>query len=143
MSVAAELAIAQWINLRPIVGEGNALSLGAFTIQQRSPEGGTYAVLHRTTTGFAAPVAEGNDPSMAHIDCAVYSGLQSTAEIAAAALRSEFEKLTGCPEWCGDTGVKVLVAENFSGPNHVDPPAEGGEEFCYLVSADFMLTEGG
>lgn len=142
MSIAAEQALMAWINGRPIVGAGNPLSLGAVEAEIRSPEGGSYAVVARTTPGASAPVAESSDLTVAHLDCAVYSGLQSSAEIAAAALRNEFEKLTGCPEKCGTTGVTVLVADNFSGPNQVPMPQEG-EIYCYLVSADFMLTEGG
>lgn len=142
MSIAAEPALRDWITSRDIVGEGKPLSNGAFLVEQRSPQYGAYAVIARMGLPVTSPVAEDNSISMAHLECSVYAGTQEASEKAAAALRSEFETLTGSPQKCGTTGIVILVAENFAGPSHV-PVAQDGEIYCYQVSADFLLTEGG
>jgi hypothetical protein len=142
MSMAATDAIRAWINTRrDLTGEGNPLTLGAYLTQQRSPAAGAYAVLARQETGLAALTAEPSPAlAVARLHAMVYAGTETAAETAAAALRTAFEELTGCPEPCGDTGVLVLVADNHTGPLFVPMPGEGGEQYCFQVGADFVLA---
>jgi len=142
VAVAAEAAIRAWINSRAdLVGEGNPLSGGAYLLQQRSPEGVTYAVISRQSEGVTNVVAEDGAVGSARIQCLVFAGTQDVAEAAGKALRAEFETLTGCPEACGDTGVRVLVSDNWLGPFAIAPPPDSGEIYAYQVNADFLLTE--
>jgi hypothetical protein len=138
MSAAAESAVCAWVNSRPIVGDGNPLSRGAYLRDQASPADGAYAVIARTPEGVTPfGVAEEDSLTLARIQAQVFAGDEDTAERAAAALRSEFEKLTGKPEPCGDTGVTVLVTDNRNGPFFVPGTAEA---YCFQVGADFLLT---
>lgn len=147
MALAAEVAIRAWINARPIVTGVNLdedvppLANGAFLLPQASPADGTYAFLSRNPEGVGSVVAEDSLISTARIQCLVFGGTVEAAERAAAALRGEFEKLTGCPEPCGDTGVIVMTADNHNGPFFIPLQASGSEVFCFQVGADFMLRE--
>jgi hypothetical protein len=55
------------------------------------------------------------------------------------ALRNAFERLSGCPEPCGDTGYMVLVSENWIGPIDVPHVGNDGEQYAFQVGADFLL----
>lgn len=143
MSVAAQLAIREWINARTdLVGEGLPLEGGAYLREQRSPAYGAYAVILRTSEGVTSVVAEAAaELGIARVQFLVYAGTEVKAELAAAALRKAFETLTGCPEPCGTTGVMVLVADNYLGPLFVPHVGDTGEEFCFQVNADFVLRD--
>lgn len=138
MSIAAEQAVREWVSARPIVGEGRPLAMGAYLRRQRSPDTGAYTVLSRQSEGVTRVVAEDGGVSVARIQFLVFAGTEEAAENAAAALRSEVEKLTGCPERCGDTSTWVLAADNLTGPMFIDNPA--AEQYCFQVGADFLLT---
>lgn len=141
MSIAAEAAVRAWVNAQPIVGQGNPLARGAYLREQRSPADGAYAVIMRTPEGAAAsPVAEDGTVCTARMQCIVYAGTEQAAENAAAALLAQIERLTGCPEMCGDMAVKVLVTDNRIGPFYVGYQTEG-ENHAFQVNADFVLTE--
>jgi len=140
VSIAAEAALRAWVNARPIVGEGQLLSRGAYLREQRSPADGAYAVIARNPEGLGSIVAEDSTLARARIQAVVFAGTEEAAENAAAALLSEFEKLTGMPEPCGTTGVTVLIADNFTGPFFQPaPPASSGEIYSFQVGADFVL----
>lgn len=139
MSVAAEEAIRAWINALTIVDPDAVIPRGAYLKMQRSPAWGAYIVLARTGAP-AGPFAEPGPVDVAHVDCAVYAGTQDAAENAAASLRSEFEKLTGCPQPCAGTGATILCASNYSGPVNIPVPADAGEQYCFQVGADFMIS---
>lgn len=136
--IAVERALREWVNARPIVTAGGPLPRGAYAKLQRSPAAGAYAVLQRNPEGIpVGPVAEDGSVVVARMQAMVFAGTVEAAEDGAAALRSEFETLTGRPQPCGDTGVTVLVADNHNGPFAVPGTAE---EYCFQVGADFMLT---
>ena len=139
MAIAAEAAIRAWVNdpARGLAGNGNPLAHGAFLREQRSPSDGSYAVVARNPEGVGGVVAEDGAVAVARVQVQVFAGTEQAAEQAAAALRTGFESLTGCPERCGDTGVLVLVADNHNGPFFV---AGTSEQFCFQVGADFVLT---
>jgi hypothetical protein len=143
MSLPATDAVRAWINARrDLTGEGNPLALGAYLTQQRSPAAGAYAVLARQETGTGGTLTAEPSPALAiaRVHAMVYAGTETAAETAAAALRTAWEELTGCPEPCGDTGTFVLVTDNHTGPLYVPMPGEGGEQFCFQVGADFVLA---
>lgn len=140
MSSSAQVAIRAWLNARPIVGDGQLLARGAYLREQRSPADGAYAVLTRTVEQPGGVVAEDGLVSMARLSVAVYAGTEEAAEAAAVAVRNEFEKLTGCPEPCGTTGVTVLAAANHLGPMFLPVAADSGEIYAFQVTADFVLT---
>jgi len=144
MSVPVETALRAWINARTstLVGPGNPLSNGAFLRDQRSPADGAYAMVERSAESPATVVAEDGWFTNARLNCMVMAGTQQSAEAAAAALRSAFETLTGMPEWCGATGIRVLVADNHLGPVNLPQPPDSGELFTFQVSADFVLAAG-
>lgn len=141
MSVAAQSAIRAWVNASSIVGDGNPLSGGAYLREQRSPADGAYAVLMRQSEGVTSVVAE-QDGSMgvARMQFVVYAGTEDAAENAATALRSLIETLTGAPQPCGTTGVKILVSDNWVGPLQIPVSPDTGEIFAFQVNADFVLT---
>lgn len=141
MSVAAEAAVRAWINARPITAAGQPLANGAYFRDQRSPAGGAYAVIARGPDPGPGIVAEDSAVTRARIQAYVYAGTVEAAESAASALRGEFETLTGVPEPCGDTGVLVLVADNHTGPVFVPQPADTGENYCFQVGTDLLLTD--
>jgi hypothetical protein len=140
---SSESAIRAWINTnQALTGEGNPLSRGAYLAgkQPRSPADGAYALLTRANAGSGRQVvAEDSNPSLSRITALVYAGTIESAEAAAVALSEAWHGLTGVPEPCGDTGVTILVAANHIDPAFVPTPATGGEQYCFLVSAEFML----
>lgn len=140
MSIPAENAIRAWINGLPIVGDGNALSRGAYLREQRSPADGPYAVLARMSEGVTTYVAEDNAISSARMQIIVYAGTVESSEAAAAALMGQIEQLTGCPQNCGTTGVRILVTDNRLGPFAIPVAPDTGETYAFQVNADFVLT---
>jgi hypothetical protein len=143
VAVSAELAIRDWINAnRVLVGPGRPLPKGAYLNgrQPRSPAVGAYCLLIREPGTPGGIVAEDREPSRARITAHVYAGTVDSAEAAAVALANAFQGLTGCPEPCGDSGVRVLVADNFSDPGYVPMPAAGGEQHMFTTSADFLFA---
>ena len=143
MAVAAAIAIREWINTRAgLTGKGRPLSRGAYLNGEaiRSPAHGAYALLIREAGVGGGPVAEDADPSLARITAHVYAGTIQVAEAAATALANAWQDLNGAPEPCGDTGVTVMVADNFTDPGYVPMPGSGGEQHCFTTSATFMLT---
>lgn len=142
MSLAAEAALRTWINGHSaLVGDGNPLALGAYLRAQRSPGSGAYAVISRSSEGVTNIVAEADSAfSTARMQCLVFAGTEQSAEAAAAALRTLFETLTGCPEPCGDGATIIRVADNHLGPLFIQAGADNGEQYCFQVNADFVLT---
>lgn len=142
MSIAAEAALRAWCNGRVILGGPDDPSWrGVYLRQQASPADGAYGVISRNSEGVARSVAEDGAITTARMQVIVYAGTEEAAELAAAALRSEFELLAGAPEACGDTGVVVMVADNFYGPLFMPVPPDGGEVYSFQVGADFLLRE--
>jgi hypothetical protein len=143
VSVAAQAAVRAWVNGRAdLVGDGMPLSRGAYLKEQRSPADGGYAVISRSSEGVTSVVAEPAPVlAVARIQCLVYAGTEEASELAAAALRTAFETLTGNPEPCGDTGVTVLAAGNHLGPLFVPHPGDTGEIYSFQVNADFVLRD--
>jgi hypothetical protein len=139
MSVPAEQAVRAWINGLPnLVGDGNPLSRGAYTLSQRSPGDGAYGIVARNPEGVPTGlVAEDSDVTVARIQVQVFAGTTEAAEDAAGALRDEIDRLNGRPEKCGDQPYLVLVTDTRNGPFYV-PGSH--EEFCFQVGADFVLT---
>ncbi len=143
MAVAAETAIAAWINARKeLTGRGKPLANGAYLYGQavRSPAAGGYALLIREPGANGGVVAEDSDPCIARVTAHCYAGTIQAAAKAATALANAFQDLNGCPEPCGATGIRVLVADNFTEPGYVPMPASGGELHMFTTSADFMLA---
>lgn len=140
MSIPAETAIRDWINARAgLTGEGMPLEMGAFLRQQRSPETGAYVVVWRQSEGVSDLVAEESLVSVARMQFLVFAGTEDASEKGAAALRTAFETLSGCPEPCGKSGHTVVTSDNLVGPFFVDNPA--GEPYCFQVNGDFVLIE--
>lgn len=143
MSIAAEAAIRAWVNSKTaLVGAGRPLSNGAYLRQQRSPDSGAYLVLARVPGGQDL-VAE-QDPGAldtARIAASIYAGTEEAAENAAAAYATAVQDLTGNPEPCPGTGVRVLVSDNVTAPAYVPQPADTGEPYCFTVTADFVLAQ--
>jgi hypothetical protein len=143
MAVAAETAIAAWINARhELTGKGNPLPHGAHLYGQpfRSPASGAYALLIKEPGVAGGVVAEDSNPSIARVTAHCYAGTIQAASAAATALCNAFQDLNGCPEPCGATGIRVLVADDFTEPGYVPMPASGGELHMFTTSANFMLT---
>jgi hypothetical protein len=141
MSLPAESAVRAWVNAQGgLVGNGNPLALGAYLQQARSPDTGSYAVLARLSQMARSPVAEDEAVDTARISAMIYGPTQEAAEAAACAYANTVQGLTGRPAPCGDTGISVLAHDNLSGPMYVPMPADGGEQFCFEVAADFVLA---
>jgi hypothetical protein len=143
VAVSASTAIRDWINARPgLTGKGNPLARGAYLDGEaiRSPAHGAYALIVRDPGVSATATAEDYAVSLARITAHVKAGTIQSAETAAGALCDAFQALTGCPEPCGDTGVMVLVADNFAEPGYVPMPGTGGEQHEFTCGATFMLT---
>jgi hypothetical protein len=139
--IAAQQAMRDWVNGKTdLVGEGNPLALGAFLRMQRSPADGAYAVLARNAGAPGAVAEPSPDLCTAGIVFQVYSPSETTAEAAAAALMSEIETLTGSPQACGDSDVWALVHDQATGPVALPQPADGGEPYCFQLSAQFTLA---
>lgn len=137
-------AIRGWANARrDLTGPGAPLGNGAFLIEQASPADGAYAVLATLNPLTQALVAEpGSGITVCRISFNIFAGTTQAAGNAAAAVRAAIDTLRGCPEECGDYPAWVHVADNAVGPMYVPPQPGGGEEFCFNVSADFVLEAG-
>jgi hypothetical protein len=137
--VDASTAIRAWIMSRPDLKA--PLPRGAFLLgkQPRSPAHGAYALLSREAGMDPGVVAEDSNPYRTRLTAHVYAGTIEAAEHAAGALADAWLTLNGCPEPCGSTGVKILVADNVSGPGYVPMPGSGGEQHMFTVSATFVL----
>lgn len=140
--IAAESAVRAWVNGKAdLVGEGNPLATGAFLRSVRSPAAGAYCMIARTGGASAFVAEQSPDLATAHLTFLVYSATVEVAELAAAALATEIEGLTGTPQVADpDDGVWLLLAENLTGPITVPQPADSGELYCFQVAADFMLA---
>jgi hypothetical protein len=135
MSTAAEENVRAWVNARPIVGDGQPLARGAYLREQRSPADGAYVIVQRNPEGVnASGFAEDDSVSVARMQFQVFAGSEAAAESGAAALMSEIQTLTGCPEPCGE--ALVLVTDNRNGPFAVPGTAEA---YCFQLGADFVL----
>lgn len=147
MGISAEVAITAWVNgRRDLIGTpGQApgpLSQGAYLEQERSPAYGAYAVIERQGGPVGGVVAEMNNFDVPRITAAIRAGTIPAAEAAAAAYATSVRSLTGRPEPCGDTGVTCLASDNVTGPQYVGQPADSGEQYCFTVTADFILLGG-
>ena len=132
-----------WTNGRAtLVGRGNPLSAGAYLDPPaRSPQGGAWALVSRAAGGPGL-CAEDGAVTTARMQWDVYSEDEHAAELAAAALASQVETLTGLPQPCGDAlGTVLLVHDNLAGPVFTPMPTDGGEPFCFQVQADLVLTQ--
>jgi molybdopterin biosynthesis enzyme len=120
-----------------LVGPGNPLPVGAYLHTERSPADGGYAVIS------AGPSLVAEDPAIAtaRVTALVYAGTQEAAENAAVALGNAVRTLTGAPQPCGDTGVMILVHDNMTEPADMPVPPDGGEAWCQVLSADFVLYQ--
>jgi len=139
--IAGDVAVRAWINGRAdLVGPGNPIAGGAFDKEEASPQGGAYVRVD-STQGRLDTVAE-QDPALATCGCSmlVYSQTKEAASTAAAALAAVVNSLNGNPEPAGASGITVLMADTVLGPVYVPQPQTGGEQFCYQVSADFLLA---
>jgi hypothetical protein len=136
-------ALRAWLNGRSdLVGLGRPLADGAFTIEQASPSDGAYAVLASLNPQIRQVFAEDQSIITVRISFNVFAGTRESAGNAAAALRCGIDSLRGCPEACGDYPAWVHVSDNVVGPMFIPPQPGGGEEFCFNVSADFVLEAG-
>lgn len=142
--IAAEQAVRDWTNAKAeLVGAGNPLANGAYLLQQRSPADGAYAVITRSlAAGTPRPVAESDNPARVRMSAQVYAGTVEAAENAAAALATTWDALQGCPEPCGKSSHVLAVAtDNLLGPMYMPTPADTGEPYQFMVSADFVLIQ--
>ncbi len=139
MAVDATTAIRAWIMTRPDLK--GPLPRGAFLSgrQPRSPAHGAYALLTREQGVDPGVVSEENNPYKVRVTAHCYAGTIEAAETAAGALADALGDLSGCPEPCGATGVKILVADNVAGPGYVPMPGSGGEQHMFSVAATFIL----
>jgi len=137
--IAGDVAVRDWVNAQTqtLTGQGKPLS-GAFLHEQASPQSGAYCVIYQLQ-GSSDLVAE-QDSSLATVSLVflVYSMTQQASSVAAAALASAIEQLTGNPVPCGPAGadITILASDNLRGPVFAPAPAE---EFAYQVTADFLL----
>lgn len=140
--IPAETTLRAWVNSKTgtLVGTGKPLAMGAFLRQQASPADGAYAVVHSISK--PPQIVSEPDPGLATVSVAflVYSPAEEVAELAAAALTSEIELLSGLPQQAGATGYRVMVADNIQGPLMVPQPADSGETYCFQLTADFTLA---
>jgi hypothetical protein len=140
MAVAAETAVRAWINAQgDLTASGGPLPAGAFLVKPRSPAAGGYALLTRNQTTTKTVIAEADNPSMARVSASVFAGTIEAAEAGAVALASAYQTLQGMPEPMGDSGITCLVTDNVTGPSFVPQPPDSGEQYCFMVVADFML----
>lgn len=142
-TVGAESAVRAWVNSREDLigtqGTPGPLARGAYLIQQRSPADGAYAVLSRQAGDAEPLVAEPSLFDQARIMTVIRAGTVEAAEAAANAYVNAVKSLTGAPVTCGDTGVIVRAHANLAGPQFVPQPADSGEQYAFLVAADFIL----
>lgn len=140
----AESAIRAWVNEnRQLTGKDQPLRQGAYLegMAVRSPAHGAYARLIREMGVDPDVVAEPGGPQRVRITAHVFAGTIDAAEKAAGALCDAWRHLAGRPEPCGDTGVLILAAANFSGPGYVETPGGGGEQHEFTVSCEFILYQ--
>jgi len=142
MTISGTVAMLAWANARAdLVGDGMPVSGGFYQRNQRSPASGTYARATRFPNGIPSTiVAEQSTITSTRILFEVYALVEEAAELGASALLDAIKSLTGAPVPCGATGVSVLVSDNYTGPTYVQEPADGGENYCYQVEADFLLA---
>ena len=141
--IAAEQNVRDWVNgKKALTGPGNPLPMGAFLRMQASPDSGAYAVVARSGGSSDLVAEQDSNLCAAMIAFAVYSPAEDVAERGAAALASAIEQLTGSPEPCGapDAPVTVLVADKLAGPVAIPQPGDGGEPYCFGVTAEFTLA---
>lgn len=148
MSIAAQAAVRAWINGRDDLTDGQGggvLPAGAHVERLRSPASGAYAVVERIQAeGSGGLFAEDDSVTNARIAAYVYAGKRETAELAAAALATAESSLTGVPVVVEAAGqeVKILVCADVVGPVFQDQPPDSGEQFCFTVTATFVLAAG-
>lgn len=135
---AAEQAVRSWVNGLSGLSEG-ALPGGAYLQEQASPAAGAYAVLERAPRSSPGLTAEPSAVDNASITARIYAGTIEAAEVAASAYADAVRAITGNPVTMGD--ALCLVTDNLAGPAYVRAPATSGEEFCFAVSADFVLVQ--
>jgi hypothetical protein len=142
VAVDALTAIRAWINdNEDLTGPGQPISRGAYIEgrQPRSPAHGPYALLILEAGINPDVVAEDINPSKARVTAHLYAGTVVSAHAAALALHNAWGDLNGAPEPCGDTGITVLVADDFTAPGYIAMPATGGEQHAFTTSATFMF----
>jgi hypothetical protein len=140
--LTAETAVRAWVNSKSgfLIGTGNPLSRGAYLRTQRSPADGCYAVIARSGGSSDMVAEQDSNLSAAVMLFTVYGGTAEAAEIAACALASEIEELTGLPQQCGSTGIRILVADKLNGPSLALTPPDSGELYAFNLSAEFTLA---
>jgi hypothetical protein len=151
--IAAESAIRAWVNadrsMVPPPGAENPdawpVSRGAYLRTQRSPADGAYVVISRALPGGSeAAVAEpAEELGTARIITQAYAGTEEAAEIAATAYANAVTRLTGVPAPCGDTGIRILSHAQLAGPAFIPAAPTTGEQFCFQVTAEFLLADYG
>lgn len=152
--LAAEAAIREWVNGRPdLIGDpeqadgdgAGPVGRGAYLRTQRSPADGAYLVISRALPGGSeAGVAEPS-PSLgtARIIAQAYAGTEEAAEQAAAAYANAVAGCTGDPQPCGTTGLWILSHDQLAGPAFIPAGPTTGEEYCFQVTAEFLLADYG
>jgi len=144
--LAGDVLVRAWVNGRDdLTGQGGPLSGGAYDKEQAgSGPGGAYVVVSQTG-GAGGPVAEsGGELATVNVSMQVYSLTKENASRAATALFTAVDALTGLPEPCGDRAAAegwILVTDQVRGPIAIPQPGVGGEQFTYMVTADFMLAQ--
>lgn len=147
MAVAAESAVRAWLN-DPKTGltdgaGGGPVSRGAYLRTQRSPADGAYVVLSRTPPGEEPPQTAEVLPGMdlARFTFHVYAGTEEATEAGAVALAARLSVLTGIPEQCGETSVRILAHDQLSGPTFLPPAPDTGEAYCFEVTVALLLAD--
>jgi hypothetical protein len=140
MMTAAE-AVRAWVNGPSGLSGDGPVSRGAYLQSQASPADGAYAVLEQQPGPGEAPVAEPSPLQVARGSALVYAGTSEAAGQAAGAYADAVRGLEGCPVAMGD--AMCLAHANLAGPSYVPQPGGSGEQFCFQVVADFLLTAEG
>jgi hypothetical protein len=144
---ALETPVRDWVNADSrLVGTGvddsAPLNAGAFTLAQRSPAFGAYAVITRDPAAqVAGPFAEDSTILGVRMAFDCYAGTIDKAEAAAAAVTDKLLALNGCPEPLAGSGLLVLVSDNVTGPVWVPQPPDSGETYCFTTSGDLWVRE--
>jgi hypothetical protein len=144
---AIETPVRDWINSdTALVGNGTGddapLNAGAFTLAQRSPAFGAYAVITRDPAAqVAGPFAEDSTIGGYRVAFDCYAGTVDKAEAAAAAVTDKLLALRGCPEPLADSGLVVLVSDNVTGPVWVPQPPDSGETYCFTTAGDLWVRK--
>lgn len=149
MSIAAQAAVRAFLNGREDLTDGNGggvLAAGAHVKRLRSPSYGAYAVVERIQAeGSDGVFAEDDSVTRARTITYVYSANRELAEQAAAAVATAYSSLTGAPvvvETDAGQTVKILASADVVGPVFQEQPPDSGEEFCFTVTATFVLAAG-